>query len=35
MVGKGDFVHLHLHSQYSILDGAIKIKEMVKKAKEL
>jgi DNA polymerase-3 subunit alpha len=35
MVKPGDFVHLHLHSQYSILDGAIKIKELVKKAKEL
>ncbi|ADU97463.1 DNA polymerase III subunit alpha [Thermovibrio ammonificans] len=35
MVRKGDFVHLHLHSQYSILDGAIKVKDLVKKAKEL
>ncbi|MEO2083249.1 MAG: DNA polymerase III subunit alpha, partial [Desulfurobacteriaceae bacterium] len=34
MVKKGDFVHLHLHSQYSILDGAIKVSELVKKAKE-
>ncbi|SNR73259.1 DNA polymerase III subunit alpha [Desulfurobacterium atlanticum] len=34
-IGKGDFVHLHLHSQYSILDGAIKIEEMAKKTKEL
>lgn len=25
-----DFVHLHLHSEYSLLDGAIKIKELVK-----
>ncbi len=32
---RGDFVHLHLHSQYSILDGAIKVKELVNKAKEL
>jgi DNA polymerase-3 subunit alpha len=22
-----DFVHLHLHTQYSVLDGAIKIKD--------
>lgn len=29
------FCHLHLHSQYSVLDGAIKIKELVKKAKTL
>ncbi len=34
-VNRGDFVHLHLHSQYSILDGAIKIKDLVKKAKDL
>ncbi len=27
-----DFVHLHVHSQYSILDGACKIDEMIKKA---
>lgn len=29
------FCHLHLHSQYSVLDGAIKIKQLVKRAKEL
>lgn len=29
------FAHLHLHTQYSMLDGAIKIKELVAKAKEL
>jgi len=34
-MGKGNFVHLHLHSQYSVLDGAIRIKDLVKKAKEL
>ncbi len=28
------FVHLHLHTQYSLLDGAIRIDELVKKAKE-
>ena len=27
-----DFIHLHLHTQYSILDGACRIKEMVGKA---
>lgn len=30
-----NFVHLHLHSQYSLLDGAIKIKDLLKKVKEL
>ncbi|HMB16653.1 MAG TPA: DNA polymerase III subunit alpha [Pelovirga sp.] len=29
-----NFVHLHLHSQYSLLDGAIKLDELVAKAKE-
>jgi len=29
-----DFVHLHVHTQYSILDGACKIKEMIKQAVE-
>ncbi len=29
-----DFVHLHLHTQYSLLDGAIKIKDLSKKAQE-
>ena len=28
------FVHLHLHTEYSLLDGAIRIKEVVQKAKE-
>jgi len=28
------FVHLHVHTEYSLLDGACKIKEAVKKAKE-
>jgi DNA polymerase-3 subunit alpha len=28
------FVHLHLHSQYSLLDGAIKLDELVARAKE-
>ncbi len=28
------FVHLHLHTEYSLLDGAIRIKELMKKAKE-
>lgn len=29
------FVHLHLHSEYSLLDGACRIKELAKRAKEL
>ena len=29
-----NFVHLHTHSEYSFLDGAMKIKDMVNKAKE-
>src|SRR3989338_2151677 len=28
------FVHLHLHTQYSLLDGAIKIPALIQKAKE-
>ena len=28
------FIHLHVHTEYSLLDGAIRIKELVKKAKE-
>ncbi|MDD4678478.1 MAG: DNA polymerase III subunit alpha, partial [Tissierellia bacterium] len=29
------FTHLHLHTEYSLLDGACRIKELVKRAKEL
>ena len=28
------FVHLHLHTQYSLLDGAIRIDDLVERAKE-
>lgn len=31
----GKFAHLHLHTQYSALDGAIKIKNLVGRLKEL
>ncbi|MBQ7880447.1 MAG: PHP domain-containing protein, partial [Clostridia bacterium] len=31
----GNFVHLHVHSEYSILDGACRIKDLVSRAKEL
>lgn len=30
-----DFVHLHVHTQYSLLDGAARIPELVARAKEL
>ncbi|MFO0551696.1 MAG: DNA polymerase III subunit alpha [Polyangiaceae bacterium] len=30
-----EFVHLHVHSQYSLLDGAIRIKELVSRTKSL
>ncbi|MFZ4740889.1 MAG: DNA polymerase III subunit alpha [Bacteroidales bacterium] len=30
-----DFTHLHVHTQYSILDGAAKIKQLIAKAKSL
>ncbi len=30
-----DFVHLHVHTEYSLLDGACKINELVAQAKEL
>ena len=29
------FTHLHVHTEYSLLDGSCKIKELVAKAKEL
>ncbi len=31
----GEFVHLHVRSEYSLLDGACRIKESVKAAKEM
>lgn len=30
-----EFVHLHVHSEYSLLDGACRIKDMVKRAQKL
>lgn len=31
----GDFVHLHNHTQYSLLDGACKVKDLVSEAKAM
>ncbi len=33
-MGRKDFVHLHLHTHYSLLDGAIRIPDLIIKAKE-
>ncbi len=30
-----EFVHLHVHSQYSLLDGAVKVKDLVKRVSAL
>lgn len=30
----GQFVHLHLHSEYSLLDGAIRVDDLLKRVKE-
>ncbi len=30
-----EFVHLHVHSQYSLLDGALKVKDLASRAKKL
>ena len=32
---KTDFTHLHVHTEYSLLDGSAKIKDLVKRAAEL
>ncbi len=34
MTETSKFVHLHVHSEYSLLDGACRIKELIKKAKD-
>src|SRR6266446_3796420 len=33
-MARDSFVHLHLHTEYSLLDGAIRMKELMKKAVE-
>jgi DNA polymerase-3 subunit alpha len=30
-----DFIHLHVHTQYSLLDGAIRLDRLIEKCKEL
>ncbi|HLL73673.1 MAG TPA: DNA polymerase III subunit alpha [Pyrinomonadaceae bacterium] len=35
MPTKSDFVHLHLHTDFSLLDGAIQIKPLAERVKEL
>lgn len=35
MDNKRDFTHLHVHTEFSLLDGSAKIKELVKRCKEL
>jgi DNA-directed DNA polymerase III PolC len=35
MQSHADFVHLHVHSEYSLLDGAAQLDKLVKKAKDL
>src|SRR6267142_1186255 len=34
VMSQDSFVHLHLHTEYSLLDGAIRMKELMKKAAE-
>jgi DNA polymerase-3 subunit alpha len=34
-VSSAPFVHLHLHTQYSLLDGAIRFDDLIAKAKEM
>ena len=31
----GNFVHLHVHTEYSLLDGANRIKDLIQRVKEL
>ena len=35
MTTAADFVHLHLHSQYSLLDGAVRLADLVDRVAEL
>ena len=33
-MARDSFVHLHLHTEYSLLDGAVRMRELMKKARE-
>jgi DNA polymerase III subunit alpha len=33
-MSRDSFVHLHLHTEYSLLDGAVRMKELMRKAQE-
>ncbi len=35
MKARADFVHLHVHSEYSLLDGAAQLEGLIQKAKDL
>ena len=35
MTGQSPFIHLHVHSEYSLLDGAIRIDKMLKKSQSM
>jgi len=34
MIFVNDFVHLHVHTEYSLLDGAVRIKDLIQRVKE-
>src|SRR4029077_8162710 len=34
LMSRDSFVHLHLHTEYSLLDGSIRMKDVMKKAAE-
>ncbi len=34
MINRSDFVHLHNHTEYSLLDGSCRISDLIKKTKE-
>ena len=35
MINKNNFVHLHVHTEYSLLDGANRIDKLIDRTKEL
>src|SRR3954454_8210568 len=35
MPGQDSFVHLHVHTEYSMLDGAARLRELTRRAAEL